>query len=126
MIRVAAFLAFGLLAATPAAAGCRTAPEHVTAFKSLYPGAAFVGEIPASLVPTVLAWLESEGLPHRADRIVQVVGDRGLGLVLIAPDTDWDCDGTTGVELIGAKAAELVALVRRYQDLKGIGQERGA
>ncbi|MCJ2040948.1 hypothetical protein MKK55_18635 [Methylobacterium sp. J-059] len=121
MNRVAAFLALGLLAATPAAAACRTVPETIAGLQAVYPTGAVVAEIPAVLVPTVLAWLESEGAPHTADRIVQVVGNRGLGFILITGDRA--CDGTVAVQLVGARASELVALVRRYQDLRGIGRE---
>ncbi|WP_375462970.1 hypothetical protein [uncultured Methylobacterium sp.] len=124
MTRVAACLALGLLAATPAAAACRTVPEAIAGLQAVYPSGAVVAEIPAVLVPTVLAWLESEGAPHTADRIVQVVGSRGLGLILITGDRA--CDGTTAVELIGSRAVELVALVRRFQELKGIGREYAA
>ncbi|MCJ2124913.1 hypothetical protein [Methylobacterium sp. J-077] len=126
MIRLAALALAAALLPIPASAGCRTAPEIVTSLKAVYPTTAFVAEIPASLVPTIIAWLAAEGLPHRADRIVQVVGDRGLGLVLVAGDVDWDCDGTVGVELLGSKATELVALVRRFHEMRGWGPERSA
>ncbi|ARO54055.1 hypothetical protein B2G69_07785 [Methylorubrum zatmanii] len=124
MTRAAAFLALGLLAATPAGAGCQTVPEVIEDMKKTYPATAYVAEIPASLVPTVRAWLESEGMPHRAQRIVQLVCDRGLALILI--DGERACDGTPAVMLLGDRARDLVALVQRYRDLKGIGQERAA
>lgn len=124
MTRLAACIALGLLAATPAAATCRSIPDAIAGLKAVFPPRAFVGEVPANLVPVVLAWLESEGVPHRADRIIQVVGDRGLALVLVQGQTA--CDGGQAVQLIGEKAAELVVLIRLFQDLKGLGREYAA
>ena len=124
MTRVAACLALGLLAATPAAAACRSIPDAIAELKAVLPPQAFVGEVPASSVPVVLAWLESEGAPHRADRVIQVVGDRGLALILV--EGAAACDGAKAVQLIGAKAGELAGLVRRYRDLRGFGPELSA
>ncbi|KQO89442.1 hypothetical protein [Methylorubrum sp. SL192] len=122
MIRAAAILLLGALAATPAAAACRTVPELVEVIRAPLPPQAFVGELSASVVPTVLAWLESEGLPHRADRIVQVAGDRGLALVLISGELA--CAGAPiALQIFGTKAVELARLVRRFRELKGYGPE---
>lgn len=122
MIRFAAILLAGL-AATPAAASCMAVPAMVEDLRAQLPANAYVGEISAGVVPTILAWLESEGLPHRADRLIQVAGTRGVALILIADDLDWACDGTQAVELIGDKAIELARLVRRFREMRGWGPE---
>jgi len=123
MTRAAAAL-IALLAASPAAAGCQSVPDLVTTLRAQLPATAFVGEVSPSSRAVVLAWLESEGIPHEVDRIVQVAGDRGLALVLVRGETA--CDGTTLVTLTGERAAALIATVRRYQDLSGRGKEREA
>lgn len=120
MIRVAAILLAGL-AATPAAAACRTVPELVEVLRAPLPPRAFVGEISASVVPTVLAWLESEGLPHRATRLVQVAGDRGVALILLPGELA--CGAPVAVQLVGSQAVELARLVRRFRELRGYGPE---
>jgi hypothetical protein len=86
--RLAAFLVLGALAATPAAAGCQTVPSIVEDLRGRLPATAYVAEVLATVTPTILAWLESEGLPHRADQLVQVAGPRGFALILVASDTD--------------------------------------
>ena len=112
------------LFATPAAAACQAVPDLAASLRASVPATGYVGEVPASVVPTVRAWLESEGLPHRADRIVQVVGDRGLALVLIQGERA--CDGTTLVRILGPQAAALAGLVRRFREMRGWGPELGA
>lgn len=123
MTRAAAAL-IALLAASPAAAGCQSVPDLMASLRAQLPATAFVGEVNPSSRAVVLAWLESEGIVHEADRVVQVVGDRGLALVLVRGETA--CEGTTVVQLIGAPAAALAATVRRYRDLKGWGPEFAA
>ena len=121
MIRAAAILVLGALAATPAAATCRTVPELVEVLRAPLPARAFVGEVSAAVVPTVLAWLESEGLPHRATRVVQVAGDRGVALILLPGELA--CGAPVAVQLVGTRAVELARLVRRFRELRGYGPE---
>ncbi|TXM74142.1 hypothetical protein FV226_07650 [Methylobacterium sp. WL12] len=121
MTRLAALAA--ALLPIPASAGCPSAPELVAAIRPTLPETGFVGLVPSGSMPTVLAWLEAADLPHDADAIVQVVGDRGIALVLVQGQS---CEGRPVVTLIGAAAADLVGLVRRYRALRGWGPELGA
>lgn len=119
-MRAAAAL-FALLAAAPTAADCMSVPDLVGVLRAPLPAHAYVAEVSTFVAPTILAWLESEGLPHRADRLVQVAGDRGGALVLI--EGERACGVPVAILLTGDKAVELARLVRRYRELRGYGPE---
>ncbi|MGU3284692.1 hypothetical protein [Methylobacterium mesophilicum] len=119
-MRAAAAL-FALLLAAPAAAGCKPVPSVVEDLRGRLPATAHVAEISATVTPTILAWLESEGLPRRADRLIQVAGPRGVALILIEGETV--CDGPQAVELLGDQAVALARLVQRFRQMRGWGPE---
>lgn len=123
MIRFAAILLAGL-AATPAAADCPTVPEFVEDLRTQVPDTVHVSEVSATVTPTILEWLESEGLPHRADRIVHASGPGGVVLVLITGDRA--CADAVPVRIPGDKVLDLVSVVRRFRILRGYGPERAA
>ncbi|QEE39825.1 MULTISPECIES: hypothetical protein [unclassified Methylobacterium] len=124
MTRAAAAV-LALMLATPAAAACRTVPETIAVLRAPLPGHAFVGEVPAAVGPAVAAWLEFEGLPVAgATRFVHVAGDRGIALIPV--DGDRVCDGAPAFQLIGDKARELAAFIRRFRELRGFGPEYAA
>ena len=124
MIRLATLALAAALLPVPAIAGCQSVPDLVAGIRPTLPATAFVGSVPSGSLPTVLAWLESEGLPHDADTIVQVAGDRGVALILTKGGQA--CDGTTIVKLLGPAAVSLIGTVRRYRVLRGWGPELGA
>lgn len=119
MIRVAAFAL--VLAATPAAATCRTVPKAVATIRSMIPEIGKVRAAQAALVPVIAAWLESEGLAGAdADGFVEVVGDRGVALI---PTYHGQlCDGVA-IRLSGDALADFAGVVRRFRDLTGIRPE---
>lgn len=124
MIRLATLALAAALMPASAIAGCQSVPDLVAGIRPTLPATAFVGPVPSGSLPTVLAWLESEGLPHEADRIVQVAGDRGVALILVRGAQA--CDGTQIVKLMGPAAASLIGTVRRLRELRGWGSELGA
>lgn len=124
-MRAAATL-LALLVATPASAGCQPLPAVRAWLKGGLPARAYVEPVTASSLPTVLAWLESRGLPHRATAILQVVGDPKLGMTLVLFDGGQACEGAPAIRLTGDQASELIALVTRFHELTGRGPERSA
>ncbi|WP_375453471.1 hypothetical protein [uncultured Methylobacterium sp.] len=123
MTRFAAILILGAMAATPALAEptCLPVPDAIAMLPAPLPDRAVVRRIGRDSSTVIAAWLESEGVPGAAATdYVQVVGDRGIGLVPIRAGRV--CDGTA-VQLDQGKAQELAALVRRYHDMRGTSGE---
>ncbi|GEL42905.1 MULTISPECIES: hypothetical protein [Methylobacteriaceae] len=113
-----------LALATPAAATCRTVPDHIEALQGVLPPGYPVREISSSVMPAILAWMESEGMAtFGAGRLVQVLRPDGITLI---PVRDRICDGAPAYVLSPVQSVALVALVRRYRILKGWGEEREA
>lgn len=122
MIRVAAIV-LGLLAATPAAATCRTVPEFMAAAQANLPAGSVVREVSILVVPTIAAWMESEGLSGAA-RFLQVAAPGGI--ILVPVTADRVCETDTAYRLSTAQSVDLVNLMRRYRLLRGWGLEREA
>lgn len=123
MIRFAAILFLGAMAATPAMAEptCLPVPDAIAMLRAPLPDRAVVRRIGKLSSTVIAAWLASEGLPGAAaPDYVQVVGDRGIGLVPIRAGRV--CDGTA-VQLDRGKAQELVDLVRRFHEMRGTSGE---
>lgn len=123
MIRVAAIL-LGVLAATPAAAACRTAAEAVPSIQKLAGPEAVVRPVPDWVAPAVVEWVRTRGAPDAAATgIVAAVTLRGL--ILFPTRNGQICDGAAWQVSVEDTPAFLVH-VRDWMDARGLTKERSA
>ena len=124
MTRLAALIALATLAATPAAAACRSIPEAIPAIQALAGPEAVVRPLPRWIAAAVLGWVQSSGSPQaQADGFVAAVAPRGL---LLFPTRAGEvCDGEAYLVTV-EDTPDFLAAVREWMERRGFSKERSA
>lgn len=124
MIRAAAFLLLGALAATPAAAACRTAAEAVPSIRKLAGADSVVRALPDWIAPAVVDWVRTRGAPDAAaSGIVAAVAPHGI--ILFPTQNGQVCDGSAWHVTVEA-TPDFLSFVRDWMDARGPTKERSA
>lgn len=118
MLRLAALAL--LLAASPAAAACRTVDEATPAIAAIAGEGAVVRKLPDWIAPAIVEWAP---VLKGADGFVTAVTLTGI---LLFPSTGGQvCDGTAG--RVGVEdTPAFLDFIKRWMDARGFSRERSA